>query len=554
VAAGDFFRWLGQAETDVESFVVQEANGLYHFVATIAGEAYHALLDCYDAVVHAVEFVLSKIEVFFEDLVKWLGFIFQWSDIVRTHQVLRNYIRQYVAYSAGAIGDIRTGLRSSFTQAQGFIGSWAGIPAGIPPGLAAGMADGTTRSAAPLPGQGSPQGNWGTHLLRSNVASGSMPGGGADLGGDVLAAIEALSAAVDREMEVLQSAFTSFKTDILDKFHDLSFAQIIEGVIAIFSDALLQSLENVLLALLDVLEALVDGVVGLLDTAIDLPVISGLYKEISGDDMSLLDVICLIVAIPATICVKLFSGAAPFPDDATTAALIGAPDFATIQQIRNPPKAFAAALELAAAAPGSGVDPNDPTSDKSRLTKNLVLSAAILALFGEYTENIVGSVRREYPNMTLLIALAAILYLPYNAPSFFGDIPKLAERDEKTWPDWMNLTLTSGMAVKAGADIGIAKIRAAADIWEEAEPWVDWAVSVVWMVPTIASAVYADPDPVTWLNLVAGMAFCLNGTLAPAMANAKDLVTIVAMDSEAAAYNHIWGLLSVAAAVTGYAE
>src|SRR5262249_39226854 len=84
VAAGDLFRWLGQAATDVAGFVVHEAEGLYHFVVTIAGQAYRALLDCYDAVVHAVEFVLSKIEVFFEDLVKWLGFIFQWADIVRT--------------------------------------------------------------------------------------------------------------------------------------------------------------------------------------------------------------------------------------------------------------------------------------------------------------------------------------------------------------------------------------------------------------------------------------------------------------------------------------
>jgi hypothetical protein len=35
--------------------------------------------------VNAVEFVFSKIEVFFEDLIKWLGFIFQWGDILRTH-------------------------------------------------------------------------------------------------------------------------------------------------------------------------------------------------------------------------------------------------------------------------------------------------------------------------------------------------------------------------------------------------------------------------------------------------------------------------------------
>jgi hypothetical protein len=571
VAAGDFFRWLQQAATDVESFVVHEAEGLYRFVATIAGEAYHALLDCYDAVVHAVEFVLSTIEVFFEDLVQWLGFIFGWSDIVRTHQVLKNYIRQFVASSAGSMADIRARVQSSFTQAQGFIGSWASLSAGIPPGLAAGTAGGTTRSAAALPGQDSPQSNWGTHLLRSNAPSSSMPAGG-DLGADVLAAIEALGAAVGRERDVLQAAGTSLQADVIGKFHDLSFAQLIDGVIAIFSEALLQSLENVLLAVLDVLEALVEGVGDLLDTAIDIPVLSGLYKEISGDDLSLLDVICLVVAIPATICGKLFSGAAPFPDDATTAALIGAPDFAAIQRVRNPPQASARAFQFAAVAPRSAPDPRDPTDPDSTLTKNLVLSSAILALYGEYAVNIISSVRREFPFSARLLALAAAFYLPYNAPSIFGDIPNLASGDDTTWPDGMNISLTSLMAVKAVADIFVV-MTPAAEAWQEVEPWADGAICLIWMVPTLASVYYTahpkPPDPpeppesetsksfdvaIAVLNGIAGMAFCLNGTLAPAQSVAKDPVTVVAVDSAAAVLNHIWGLLSLAAAATGYAK
>lgn len=565
VAAGDFFRWLGQAATDVETFVVHEAEGLYHFVATIAGQAYHALLDCYDAVVHAVEFVLGKIEVAFEDLVQWLGFVFGWSDIVRTHQVMRNYIRQFVASRAGSMADIRAGLQSRFTQAQGFIGSWAGLSATMPPGLAAGTASGSTQSAAALPGQDSPQSNWGTQLLRSNAAGSSRPPGGGDLGADVLAAIAALGAAIDRERDVLQAAGTSLQADIIGKFHDLSFAQLIEGVIAIFSEALLQSLENVLLAVLDLLEALVAGVVDLLDTAIDIPVLSGLYKEISGDDLTLLDVICLVVAIPVTICGKLFGGAAPFPDDATTAALIGAPDFATIQRIRNPAKAVALATELAAVAPRA-TDPADPTDPDSTLTKNLVLSSAILALFGEYAVNIIGSIRREFPESARLLALGAVFYLPYNAPSIFGDIPNLASGDETTWPDWMNITMTSLMAIKAVADIGIV-VSPAAETWAEAEPWVDGAICLIWMAPTIASAYYAanptTPESdtarkfdvaVAVLNGIAGLAFCLNGTLAPAQALAKDPVTVVAVDSTAAALNHTWGLLSVAAAATAYAK
>ena len=558
VAAGDFFRWLGQAATDVEDFVVQEAEGLYHFVATIAGQAYHALLDCYDAVVHAVEFVLGKIEVFFEDLVQWLGFVFQWSDIVRTHQVLRNYIRQFTTYSADAIGDIRTGLRSSFTQVQGFIDSWAGIPADIPASLAGSTADGTSQSATPLPGQGSPQSNWGTHLLRSNAASGSMTGPIADLGNDALAAIDALIAVIDREKDVLQAAADRLKSDLFDKFRDLSVAQIIEGFIAILSDALLQSLENVLLALLDVAEALAEGVVGLLDTAIDIPVISGLYREISGDDLSVLDVACLILAIPVTIAGKILGGTAPFPDDATTASLIAAPDFAAIQRIRNPRQAFAAAHLQAANAPlAASANPSDPTDPGSTLTKNLVLSSAILALFGEYAENIVGNFRRdqEVGEMPLFVALAAGFYLPYNAPSFFGDIPNMAKLDATSWPDWTNFGLTCLMGIKAFVDIPIS-MSSRSKAWQKVEPWIDGGASVVWMAPTIAAAFYADPsDPVTWLNMVAGLFFCGNGMLAPAVAEAEgDLVAEAAVDALAAVFNHLWGLLSVASAITGYVE
>lgn len=559
VAAGDFFRWLQQTATEVENFIVQEAEGLYHFVATIAGQAYHALLDCYDAVVHAVQFVLGQIEVFFADLVQWLGFIFGWSDIVRTHQVVKNYIRQFVASGTEAIADIRTGLPGSFTQIQGFIDSWAGLPAAIPPGLAVSTANGTAGAAVSLPGQDSPQGNWGTSLLRNNAASGSVTGPVAVLADEALAAIEALGAAIEREKDVLEAAAASLRSNIIDKFRDLTVAQLIDGVIAIFSDALLQSLENVLLAALDVLEAVAAGAAGLLDTAIDIPVISGLYKEISGDDLSLLDVACLIGAIPATICAKLFTGAAPFPDDAGTAALIGAADFAAIQRIRNPRQSFAAALELAVSAPH---DDNDPADPDSKLTKNLVLSGAILALAGEYVMNVVTFLRQVFPQSVGLVITAAICYLPYNAPSIMGDIPNLAKLDVTVWADWMNCVLTIVMALKAAADIAIALSPAATTWAQEFEPWVDLVVCVIWMIPTIGSIATLDPAAATadkavaGLNFVAGTAFCANGALAPALAqgSADDPITAVVADSIAAVLNHLWGVLSVAAAATAYAE
>jgi hypothetical protein len=52
------------------------------------------------------------------------------------------------------------------------------------------------------------------------------------------------------------------------------------------------------------------------------------------------------------------------------------------------------------------------------------------------------------------------------------------------------------------------------------------------------------------------MAFNVNGALAPALAqgSADDPITAVVVDSIAAVFNHLWGVLSVAAAATAYTE
>jgi hypothetical protein len=131
----------------------------------------------------------------------------------------------------------------------------------------------------------------------------------------------------------------------------------------------------------------------------------------------------------------------------------------------------------------------------------------------------------------------------------------MAKLDATSWPDWTNFGLTCLMGIKAFVDIPIS-MSSRSKAWQKYEPWIDGGASVVWMAPTIAAAFYADPsDPVTWLNMVAGLFFCGNGMLAPAVAEAEgDLVAEAAVDALAAVFNHLWGLLSVASAITGYVE
>ncbi|MFI9553321.1 hypothetical protein [Nonomuraea endophytica] len=539
VAMGDFFSWLEDCFDDVVNFVVQEAEGIYHLFVTIAGEVYDVLLDCVAAVVHAVEFVLKKIEVFFEDLIKWLGFLFVWSDIVRTHNVLKNIFTQYVAKSIDGLGDARTQLQHAFTDVQRYVDSWADLPGNVPPSLSGTTRGSVVASSPPVPGQNSPQSNWGLHQLKSNASNGTttaQPNQGVT--GDVPATLQPLVDALSREEEIFQQALASFKSNIIDKIDQISFSQIVTEVIAIITDAFLESVENVLLAAVDVLAALVDGVMDILDATIEIPVLSWLYKEVSGNDLSLLDAACLVAAIPVTIGYKLIADEAPFPDDATTTALIDAPDFATIQRICNPADVRAAR--------GAA---KDSTSDI------LALTGGVCAMAGAVAVSVLqplATKARQFKVVTqafpVLNSLACVSYWVYVAPDVMGQIQDL--EDQKWWAI-TNQALTDLMIVKSLVDLGVgltAQDSGASKVWCPASPWVDFAENIMWEVPTIGASVDEEnQNTIGVLNGWAGTCFDGSGVLSPLLADDDEPVTWGAAVAAATLFNLAYGSMSCAA-------
>lgn len=63
------------------------------------------------------------------------------------------------------------------------------------------------------------------------------------------------------------------------------------------------------------MEAVIRSVEKILNASINIPFFSHLYKEISGDDLSVNDLICLLIAIPMTVLYKVGEGEAPFQDN-----------------------------------------------------------------------------------------------------------------------------------------------------------------------------------------------------------------------------------------------
>lgn len=517
MAFGDFFRWIKQAFEDVVHVVVEEAENVYRFICTIGEEVYHVVLDCVNAVVHAVEFVFNKIKTFFEDLIKWLGFIFQWGDILRTHNVMKNIFNQYVKKSINNLGNTKSQLETAFTGLVQNIDQWAGIPDNIPPSLSSSTAGSLTAQNQPNMGQNSPQSNWGMHHLKSNAADGSttaQPNSGVT--GDIESLLQPLVDVLSREEEVLQAALDSIKSDIIDKIQELSLEQLLKALVAIMADSLLKSVENVLLAAIDIFIALSQGSMDVLNATIDIPVISWLYKQITGNDLSLLDLICLVAAIPATIGYKLIANAAPFPDNATTTALINAPDFASIQRICNPVHSFAAVARTTSLAD------SPPTIDDD--SQNLLgFIAGWASLVGAGVLAIILPLSKKYPESKVFPVLNFLLYLPYAAPDIFGQIQSLQKSD-----GWAiaNELICDVMVVKTGIDMGVGlhKINQKVDKtgWDSVAPYLDASGNIAWQIPTIGFLTEpVNQNMAGALSAMGGTCFDATGWLSPALAKAE---------------------------------
>ena len=100
----------------------------------------------------------------------------------------------------------------------------------------------------------------------------------------------------------------------------LSITDVIKKFLAIVATTVLQSTEKFLVAVLDVFAQLVQGMMDVLTTKLDIPILSWLYNELTGEDLSFLDVVvCPAAAIPVTIIYKVAAQVAPFPaNDAFT--------------------------------------------------------------------------------------------------------------------------------------------------------------------------------------------------------------------------------------------
>jgi len=273
-------------------------------------------------------------------------------------------------------------------------------------------------------------------------------------------------------------AADDIKTEIADKIDDLSITDIIKKLIAILFDVVLESAQHLIFLILDIIKIIVSGAMEMLDYPLHIPIISWLYKLITGNELSVLDVICLVAAIPITICYKIAFGEAPFSDDTF--------DMAKSSSIN----AFASNLMVSESATLESATLE--STDHEKKIKKINFVTGILAMVGSVFLAIFNYVKYNNATNAVGYVLATLAYFVYCAPNY---VYLWKYESELKWYDKMNTCITQYSLIKSLVDTLLCKAGIPVspnfdmfiDIWKKISPYLEFILNLVWMIPVIAS-------------------------------------------------------------------
>jgi hypothetical protein len=549
----DFFSWLEQKGEDaldvVETIVVSIVDGILNIAFTVAGKIFTFILDHLNGIMSLVSGVLRLFGVDIERLQKWLGYVFNWDDIVRTHNVFKNFFRRYIENSIANFKGYEDEFLQQFDEAKAWIDNWANIKSQAPPDTGANISQ-VNGSITPLAGQNHPAFNWGTYHLKNGVGNSTAVSNMSVFPtGQFNEMFQPLETAFTEFSSTLEDVQNRFKTEIIDQYQSLSFIEIIEKAVAILADLVLDALESLAQETIIFINQLLDSILEVLESPINIPVISEFYKtHISfGAELTLLDAACFISAIPVTVLFKIAFESTIFPDDDNTVQLTDAASFDQIKQILNTAPTV---TDLAVAA---------ETEPAHTPIENCYLAAGIMGLVGGVGISAITITKKAVSMKNLgnaappngadvaLSWLQACFYLPYASPDIIGQIPDLQNGQ---WWAILNQTVADVASVKQLVDAVVVTKNFASKtpigFYEAPSAAIDSVLNLIWLIPTAAPVFYAENQNTSGVvNMAAGVCFDFSGILTLPIYLDKEPESVAAGLIIIAAANLIYGAGSV---------
>ncbi len=254
------------------------------------------------------------IKVGVEKLIRYLSYLFDWDDIQKVQNVLKQTFNQGLDRMIAEAEECKDKVHELIDTLTARIDQWAGIEHIDVTGelyQKYGKAVEVNAADAIL-----------LDHFKENAPFTEVTNKNAQLTGTVKARLKvSLEEVIElalMEGDVLLGCVDRIREELLDseKLEEMELLTICKKLAAILADTALYSFENVIRALLDSFRILFAGIKELMNYEIHIPVVSDILNDVFGiAGFSLLDLFCLIPAVIAAPVMKLTTGRFLLNDD-----------------------------------------------------------------------------------------------------------------------------------------------------------------------------------------------------------------------------------------------
>jgi hypothetical protein len=351
---------------DVANFFKHLWNELETFTVTLEQDGLHILFNAEEFIIDTVRQAATALETVWsrimqglkdvyeliEEVVDFLKQLFEWGDILRTHTVIRYAVNQFLDQVVSSAEDAEAYVSAQFGALSTMIGNAFGnLEKSFEPGQTF-HAYVNAQGASPIGGGGNtldaqpasvayaqhgPRCNHVYSLAKSHLSGTTALAGVRGLR-DTPPGIK--TAVQDNWMvstfDTNAAAFQSYIAGNLSnpkEFFDLvviDFLTALKDMVAFILDGL----EDVAVAILQAAAGAVGGLRDIWNAQIEIPVLTWLYQNVitgtpanPGPPPSILDVLSLLLAVPATILYKVLHGNENAPFNDTDVATITSGNF-----------------------------------------------------------------------------------------------------------------------------------------------------------------------------------------------------------------------------------
>ena len=316
-AFGDVWHAIKKGFVEAADFIVETVKDGVKFVIKIAGEVFEWVSQAVSDVFHFLERVWEKVKVFFKNVFEYLAFLFNWEDILHTKRVMKQHFSNIILGLADEIGHVKQKTYDYFEEVKDKLED---IKREISLKQLDDQSFGERQAGNQKSEKIDPRANWmGTkksHITHSQTQQQVVSA----IPSATLTSLSSASTRLAQHFEVLGQQLMAAFSDLSGKFMDvinskMKIGDFLEYLVLTLLELGVAIAQEIIDLIFEILEVAVRSVEKILNAEISIPFFSYLYKKISGDELSVNDLICLLIAVPMTALYKIGEGEAPFKDE-----------------------------------------------------------------------------------------------------------------------------------------------------------------------------------------------------------------------------------------------